>query len=78
MALRLDPVTPLYGALCVYSTSANLTVAYNAGALAGTFYALQMASGIVIAMSYEASPAGAFVSLDDVASCCGALPMESV
>ncbi len=63
-ALKLDPVAPFYGALCVYSTSASLTVAYNVGALAGTFYAMQMASGIVIAMSYEASSAGAFMSLD--------------
>ena len=48
----------------LYSTSSNLTVAYNVGAMAGVLYAVQVSSGIVVAMSYVASEEYSFSALD--------------
>ena len=49
--------------LCTYSTSAALSAAYNLGALAGILYAVQLSSGVLIAMSYVASE-DAYSALD--------------
>lgn len=50
--------------LCSYSTHSNLSVSYNLGASAGVMLALQIGSGILIAMSYVASAEQAFLTLD--------------
>lgn len=50
--------------LCTYSTHANLSIVYNMGAAAGIMLAIQIGSGIVIAMSYVASADVAFSTLD--------------
>ena len=62
--LLVDPVVPLQSMLTIYSTTANLSVAYNVGATAGVSYAIQVSSGVVIAMSYVASDDHAFGTLD--------------
>jgi len=64
----MDPVASTNHTLQLYTTTANLTGAYNVGALAGVLYGIQVASGVVIAMSYVASDEGAFVALDDTPS----------
>jgi quinol-cytochrome oxidoreductase complex cytochrome b subunit len=64
MLWMVDPVVPVHGMLSIYSTTSNLTVAYNVGATAGVSYALQVSSGLVIAMSYVASDAMSFCTLD--------------
>ena len=50
--------------LCIYSVTANLTIAYNLGAIGGMMLALQIASGILVAMTYVASDAHSFTALD--------------
>lgn len=54
----------MHSTLVMYSTTANLTLAYNVGAMGGVMYALQVSSGIVIAMSYVASEDYSFPALD--------------
>ena len=49
----------IHSTLCLYSTTANLTIAYNVGAIDGMTYALHVSSGVIIAMSYI--PTGAMV-----------------
>ena len=60
----VDPLVVLHGNLCIYSTSANLTVAYNMGAMVGVMFGVQVASGVCIAMSYVASEVMSFPALD--------------
>lgn len=48
----------------MYTTTANLTIAYNVGAAAGMMLGVQVASGVVIAMSYVASEDASFSMLD--------------
>ena len=48
----------------MYSTTSNLTIAYNVGAMGGVMYTLQVVSGVVIAMSYVASEEYSFPTLD--------------
>lgn len=48
----------------MYSTTSNLTVAYNVGAMGGVMYTMQVISGVVIAMSYVASEEYSFPTLD--------------
>ena len=43
-----DPCTLLHSTLSMYSTTANLTIAYNIGAIGGMMYALQVSSGIAM------------------------------
>ena len=62
--LVVDPIAPLHSSLVAYTTSANLSIAYNLGAIGGTMYMLQVASGVVIAMSYVASEDHSFSALD--------------
>ena len=50
--------------LCLYSTSANITLAYNLGAIGGVMYGLQVTSGILVAMTYVASDDHSFSTLD--------------
>ena len=50
--------------LVLYSTSANLTVAYNLGATGGMVFGIQVLSGVIIAMSYVASDDYSFSTLD--------------
>ena len=64
MLMITDISTPIHSTLCIYSTSSNLTVCYNLGATAGVLYALQVFSGISIAMSYCSSDTHAFIVLD--------------
>ena len=63
-AVMLDPVAPVYSSACIYSTSANLTIAYNMGVLSLVFYAMQVGSGVLMAMAYNASTDHAFIVLD--------------
>ena len=58
--------------LCIYNTTAVLTLAYNAGAIAGTMYVLQMGSGILMVMMYTAAE-DAFMLLDAY----GMIPLKS-
>jgi len=64
MLMVHDPVVPISGMLVVYSTSANITIAYNLGAIGGMAYGLQVASGILVAMTYVASDEYSFPTLD--------------
>ena len=50
--------------LCMYSTTANITIAYNLGAIGSTMFVLQVASGILVGMTYVASETHAFTALD--------------
>ena len=50
----------------MYSTSSSLTIAYNVGAMAGVLYAVQLSSGVIIAMSYVASEDASFSTLDQI------------
>jgi len=50
--------------LCIYSVTANLTIAYNLGAIGGVMLGLQIASGILVAMTYVASDECSFAALD--------------
>jgi len=64
MLLVYDPLVLMQGTLVMYSTTSNLTVAYNVGAAGGVMYGMQVTSGLVIAMSYVASDEGSFSTLD--------------
>nr|ATQ37454.1 apocytochrome b [Diplonema ambulator] len=64
VAWALDVGGQLHATICTYSTHANLSTAYNMGAAAGIMLAVQIASGVLIAMSYVASDAEAFSALD--------------
>ena len=66
MLYVVDPLVVPHGSLCVYTTSGNLTVSYNLGAIGGMLYGLQVASGLCVAMSYVASEALSFPTLDTV------------
>ena len=59
-----DPVLPVQSMLCIYSTTANITLAYNLGAIGGVMYSLQVGSGILVAMTYVASDDHSFSTLD--------------
>lgn len=59
-----DPAIPVQSMLCLYSTSANITLAYNLGAIGGVMYGLQVTSGILVAMTYVASDDHSFATLD--------------
>ena len=59
-----DPLVTLHGSLCIYSTSASLTIAYNLGAIGGILYGMQVGSGLCVAMSYVASEEYSFPTLD--------------
>lgn len=59
-----DPVLPIQSMLCLYSTSANITLAYNLGAIGGVMYGLQVGSGILVGMTYVASDDYSFSTLD--------------
>ena len=59
-----DPSTPVHSMLCIYSTTANITLAYNLGAIGSMMYGLQVGSGILVGMTYVASDAQAFYALD--------------
>ena len=59
-----DPVHSMHTSLVVYATTANLTVCYNLGGLAGMLYGIQVLSGISMALSYVAEDSMAFCSLD--------------
>jgi len=50
--------------LCIYSTTANITIAYNLGAIGGVMLGLQIASGVLVAMTYVASDDQSFATLD--------------
>lgn len=50
--------------LCIYSVTANLTIAYNLGAMGGVMLGLQILSGILVAMTYVASDEQSFTALD--------------
>nr|ADP88933.1 apocytochrome b [Diplonema papillatum]APQ44781.1 apocytochrome b [Diplonema papillatum] len=62
-AWLLDIVLVAQGTLAMYSAPAALTASYNVGAMAAVMYAMQVLSGIMVAMSYVASDA-AFHALD--------------
>jgi quinol-cytochrome oxidoreductase complex cytochrome b subunit len=64
MLMVHDPVVPISGMLVLYTTSANITIAYNLGAIGGMAYGLQVASGILVAMTYVASDEYSFPTLD--------------
>ena len=51
--------------LCIYSTTANITIAYNLGAIGGVMLGLQIASGVLVAMTYVASDEQSFATLDE-------------
>ena len=53
-----------HSTLHIYSTSSNITLAYNTGALAGMMFSIQVLSGIIIAMSYVAQEELSFATLD--------------
>ena len=59
-----DPVLPVHSMLCIYSTSSNITIAYNLGAIGGTMLAIQITSGILVGMTYVASDEQSFTTLD--------------
>jgi len=59
-----DPSIPVQSMLCIYSTTANITIAYNLGAIGGVMLGLQIASGILVAMTYVASDDNSFAALD--------------
>lgn len=50
--------------LCTYSVTANLTIAYNLGAIGGVMLGLQITSGVLVAMTYVASDTQSFTALD--------------
>ena len=62
--LLSDIAVTIHATGVMYSTTANLTIAYNVGAGAGMMYTIQLVSGIAIAMSYVASEDYAFPTLD--------------
>lgn len=48
----------------MYSTTSNLTISYNLGAIGGVLYVMQVSSGLCVAMSYVASETESFHTLD--------------
>ena len=62
--LLTDPVVPVHGMLSIYTTSSNLTLAYNIGAAAGICFSVQVISGVLVALTYVASDACSFSTLD--------------
>lgn len=64
MLLVSDVAVVVQATGVMYSTTANLTIAYNIGAGAGMMYVVQVGSGVVIAMSYVASEEYSFSTLD--------------
>ena len=48
----------------MYTTTSSLTSSYNAGAIAGTAYLIQLVSGILMAMLYLSSEYTAYETLD--------------
>ena len=62
----LDLLLQAQHMLSMYHTSSTLTVAYNAGAAAGTMYGIQVASGVVAAMHYTACDSISFSIVDSI------------
>ena len=65
-----DPLGGIQGIVSIYTTHANLTLAYNMGALGGMALGVQITSGVLVGMTYVASDADAFVGLDPTSPVC--------
>jgi len=64
MLFMHDASIPIHSMLCIYSTTANITIAYNVGAIGGVMLCIQIASGVLVAMTYVASDVDSFMALD--------------
>nr|ATQ37494.1 apocytochrome b [Rhynchopus euleeides] len=64
MCYSRDMSLQLLHTVCMYSTTSSITIAYNAGALAGVCYAVQVLSGILMAFTYVSAEEYAYLVLD--------------
>ena len=64
-----DPLGGIQGMVSIYTTHANLTLAYNLGAMGGVALGFQIGSGILVGMTYVASDSDAFTGLDQYTLC---------